>query len=60
MLLIFFFNFFLFHKEKLPKASLGIKVDKMDLYKGKEDHTTEEVPCGHCHTLVAIDDCYDI
>ena len=33
--------------------SLGIRVDQLDLYKGREDHTTEGVSCGHCHTLFA-------
>ena len=35
---------------------LGIKVSQLDLFKGKEDHTTEGFPCGFCSTIYATED----
>ena len=35
---------------------LGVNVQLMDRYKGKEDHSSEGAPCGHCGTLFSTEE----
>ena len=44
-----------FYGEPYAK-SLGVDVQLMDRYKGREDHSSEGVPCGYCGTLFSSEE----